>query len=235
MFELVVRLPSSIGVITCQKVPIRAPNSKHNTILVQEWEQCKIYCLVDFFSNHWHLLEIKCQMTSAGSSISVLGHDLAAIRCSIVVLGSRKRLITPAPDIYIRTPKNGCIGVWSTNIVRDWRVSFNHSLPSISRRESRIDKQKHLLHTSIPLNLNINLNMKGFSVLTAGLLTLSTQVSGHCKLIVETLVAWRYTKWLADIFQQLTANNVKNPAYTYIRKNTNNNSPVTGIYDQITS
>jgi len=53
--------------------------------------------------------------------------------------------------------------------------------------------------------------MKGFSVLTAGLLTLSTQVSGHY------------------IFQQLTANNVKNPAYTYIRKNTNNNSPVTDL------
>ncbi|EHL00249.1 putative endo-beta-1,4-glucanase D [Glarea lozoyensis 74030] len=51
--------------------------------------------------------------------------------------------------------------------------------------------------------------MKGFSILTAGLLTLSSQVSGHY------------------IFQQLTANNVKNPTFTYIRKNTNYNSPVT--------
>ncbi|EPE27225.1 hypothetical protein GLAREA_03140 [Glarea lozoyensis ATCC 20868] len=55
--------------------------------------------------------------------------------------------------------------------------------------------------------------MKGFSILTAGLLTLSSQVSGHY------------------IFQQLTANNVKNPTFTYIRKNTNYNSPVTASND----
>lgn len=34
---------------------------------------------------------------------------------------------------------------------------------------------------------------------------------------------------MLDIFQQLTANNVKNPAWTYVRKNTQNNSPVTDL------
>jgi hypothetical protein len=32
-----------------------------------------------------------------------------------------------------------------------------------------------------------------------------------------------------DIFQQLTANGVKAPVYTYVRKNTNGNSPVTDL------
>ncbi|KAF4625616.1 hypothetical protein G7Y89_g12548 [Cudoniella acicularis] len=53
--------------------------------------------------------------------------------------------------------------------------------------------------------------MKGFASCTAGLLALASQVSGHY------------------IFQQLTANGVKNPAYTYVRKNTNYNSPVTDL------
>lgn len=34
---------------------------------------------------------------------------------------------------------------------------------------------------------------------------------------------------LLDIFQQLTANGVKNAAYVYVRKNTNYNSPVTDL------
>ncbi|KAG9236397.1 glycoside hydrolase [Amylocarpus encephaloides] len=53
--------------------------------------------------------------------------------------------------------------------------------------------------------------MKGFTLCTAGLLALASQVSGHY------------------IFQQLTANGVKNPAFTYVRKNTNYNSPVTDL------
>ncbi|KAH6683139.1 glycoside hydrolase family 61 protein [Halenospora varia] len=50
-----------------------------------------------------------------------------------------------------------------------------------------------------------------FTSYAAGLLAVASQVSGHY------------------IFQQLTANGVKNAAYVYVRKNTNYNSPVTDL------
>ncbi|RDL39050.1 Uncharacterized protein BP5553_03390 [Venustampulla echinocandica] len=53
--------------------------------------------------------------------------------------------------------------------------------------------------------------MKGLAICTAGFLAFASQVSGHY------------------IFQQLTANGVKNPAFTYVRKNSNYNSPVTDL------
>jgi len=53
--------------------------------------------------------------------------------------------------------------------------------------------------------------MKAFTTYAAGLLALFSQVSGHY------------------IFETLTANGVKNAPYTYVRKNTNYNSPVTDL------
>jgi len=53
--------------------------------------------------------------------------------------------------------------------------------------------------------------MKGLAALTVGITAFASQASCHY------------------IFQTFTANGVKNPVYTYIRQNSNHNSPVTDL------
>jgi hypothetical protein len=60
---------------------------------------------------------------------------------------------------------------------------------------------------------------------------LASQVNGHCESSVSTDYFTMMTdEGLTDIFQQVGAGGVKGKVYEHIRKNTNHNSPITGIY-----
>lgn len=75
--------------------------------------------------------------------------------------------------------------------------------------------------------------MKCITTSAAILALASQQVSAHCTSPHDAHCTPGVIVFLTlatDIFQSVTVAGTKNAPYTYVRKNTNGNSPVTGIF-----